>query len=253
MTKAGQNILMRVLSSAAAPGGAVCEALNLSLRPTPAIGLPPQVNGANSLPASVSIHHHNLQRSLYHPLQSPSSTVTFISTAVHNLYKNEEEFEMKVHPAIIGSMATSSDIQNYSDAVMDLACPQDKKPFTHEQISNGNHGGQVLAVSLSDSNITMVPEGASEFKSKVYPCPECLKVFRHPMSLHHHRHVHKGTYTCQSCGKVFSRRWDLHRHIHRSKMGCRRPNHTPPADAAQMMNSAVHQDHPFDLNNPPSN
>ena len=70
----------------------------------------------------------------------------------------------------------------------------------------------------------VVTAGSGEYKPKMYPCQECHKVFRHPMSLHHHRHVHKGTYTCDSCGKVFSRRWDLHRHIHRSKMGCRRPN-----------------------------
>ena len=64
---------------------------------------------------------------------------------------------------------------------------------------------------------------ANHTGSKLYPCSECHKVFRHPMSLHHHRHVHRGTYTCQSCSKVFSRRWDLHRHLHRSKLGCRRP------------------------------
>ncbi|KAF2356093.1 BTB/POZ domain [Trinorchestia longiramus] len=82
-------------------------------------------------------------------------------------------------------------------------------------------------LSASSTSVVVSSGGGSTGSSgstKVYPCSECAKVFRHPMSLHHHRHVHRGTYTCQSCTKVFSRRWDLHRHLHRSKLGCRRPS-----------------------------
>ncbi|KAA0203899.1 hypothetical protein HAZT_HAZT009505 [Hyalella azteca] len=90
--------------------------------------------------------------------------------------------------------------------------------------------------------------------TKVYPCSECAKVFRHPMSLHHHRHVHRGTYTCHSCTKVFSRRWDLHRHLHRSKLGCRRPIATSttatPYDTTAPANCLVgtcsQDDHPVE-------
>ncbi len=35
-----------------------------------------------------------------------------------------------------------------------------------------------------------------------YNCDECGKLFRHPGSLQHHRHIHRGTHRCPSCGKV---------------------------------------------------
>ena len=35
-----------------------------------------------------------------------------------------------------------------------------------------------------------------------YSCDECGKLFRHPGSLQHHRHIHRGTHRCPSCGKV---------------------------------------------------
>ena len=28
------------------------------------------------------------------------------------------------------------------------------------------------------------------------------KLFKHPGSLQHHRHIHRGTHKCPSCGKV---------------------------------------------------
>ena len=39
-----------------------------------------------------------------------------------------------------------------------------------------------------------------------YNCDECGKFFKHPGSLQHHRHIHRGTHRCPSCGKAFSRR-----------------------------------------------
>lgn len=91
--------------------------------------------------------------------------------------------------------------------------------------TNSRGGGKGYAGGSVAGNLasTTSPTGGSS-GGNVYPCLECHKVFRHPMSLHHHRHVHRGTYTCHSCTKVFSRRWDLHRHLHRSKLGCRRPS-----------------------------
>eukprot|EP00096_Caligus_rogercresseyi_P009716 TRINITY_DN334_c1_g1_i1.p1 TRINITY_DN334_c1_g1~~TRINITY_DN334_c1_g1_i1.p1 ORF type:complete len:653 (-),score=140.48 TRINITY_DN334_c1_g1_i1:2088-4046(-) len=53
-----------------------------------------------------------------------------------------------------------------------------------------------------------------------YSCDECGKIFKHPGSLQHHRHIHRGTHRCPSCGKAFSRRWDMERHINKSKYGC---------------------------------
>lgn len=53
-----------------------------------------------------------------------------------------------------------------------------------------------------------------------YTCDECGKLFRHPGSLQHHRHIHRGTHRCPSCGKAFSRRWDMERHLNKSKYGC---------------------------------
>jgi len=53
-----------------------------------------------------------------------------------------------------------------------------------------------------------------------YSCDECGKLFRHPGSLQHHRHIHRGTHRCPSCGKAFSRRWDMERHLNKSKYGC---------------------------------
>lgn len=53
-----------------------------------------------------------------------------------------------------------------------------------------------------------------------YSCDECGKLFRHPGSLQHHRHIHRGTHRCPSCGKAFSRRWDMERHLKKSKYGC---------------------------------
>lgn len=169
-----------------------------------------------------------------------------------------ETFEVKVHPAL----AVPSGMV-YSEDAINLA--PDKVV-----------GLMALGEPKEEQGLL---EPAPEYKPKLYPCPECHKVFRHPMSLHHHRHVHKGTYTCHSCGKVFSRRWDLHRHLHRSKMGCRRPNHvtatsptapaallatpaTPPTTAAAAAATAAaaaaaaaahRAEFALDLNNPPSN
>lgn len=53
-----------------------------------------------------------------------------------------------------------------------------------------------------------------------YSCDECGKIFKHPGSLQHHRHIHRGTHRCPSCGKAFSRRWDMERHLNKSKYGC---------------------------------
>ena len=55
---------------------------------------------------------------------------------------------------------------------------------------------------------------------RLYPCPECDKVFRHPRSYYQHQHVHRGTHSCPGCRKLFSRRWDLLRHLNKNKYGC---------------------------------
>jgi len=77
-----------------------------------------------------------------------------------------------------------------------------------------------------------------------YNCDECGKLFRHPGSLQHHRHIHRGTHRCPSCGKAFSRRWDMERHLNKSKYGCpanrfgSSPSHNGSgANAAELMAS----------------
>ena len=56
--------------------------------------------------------------------------------------------------------------------------------------------------------------------ARLYPCPDCDKVFRHPRSYYQHQHVHRGTHSCPGCRKLFSRRWDLLRHLNKNKYGC---------------------------------
>ena len=92
-----------------------------------------------------------------------------------------------------------------------------------------------------------VQKALSSGGSGRYSCDECGKLFKHPGSLQHHRHIHRGTHKCPSCGKVvryiryvhyirsvnfdsnnesisclqaFSRRWDMERHLNKSKYGC---------------------------------
>lgn len=64
------------------------------------------------------------------------------------------------------------------------------------------------------------PGGSGGALSRLYPCPDCEKVFRHPRSYYQHQHVHRGTHSCPGCHKLFSRRWDLLRHLNKNKYGC---------------------------------
>ncbi|CAL4099378.1 unnamed protein product, partial [Meganyctiphanes norvegica] len=62
--------------------------------------------------------------------------------------------------------------------------------------------------------------GGGSGGGRMYPCPDCDKVFRHPRSYYQHQHVHRGTHSCPGCRKLFSRRWDLLRHLNKNKYGC---------------------------------
>lgn len=76
-----------------------------------------------------------------------------------------------------------------------------------------------------------------------YSCDECGKLFKHPGSLQHHRHIHRGTHRCPTCGKAFSRRWDMERHLNKSKYGCPAnrfsASGSPVADEGQPMTLGV--------------
>ena len=76
-----------------------------------------------------------------------------------------------------------------------------------------------------------------------YSCDECGKLFRHPGSLQHHRHIHRGTHRCPSCGKAFSRRWDMERHLNKSKYGCPANRFGSPGSAGPA-SPAAHQESP---------
>lgn len=275
-----------VMYPLAAPGrGAVCEALNLSLpRPGPLHPSMATTNGTLQLhpspPARIPHHHHqhhhhhheqqhqHHQQQQHQQLHHHAAAVSVASSIPgdHSASANSESadsFEVKFHPAVAAAAAAAASGLVYPDHVaLDLAPISDKMVWMKTEALDGPGDDRVSAALL---------ETSPEYKAKVYPCPECHKVFRHPMSLHHHRHVHKGTYTCHSCGKVFSRRWDLHRHLHRSKMGCRRPNHTSGAVAAAAASAAAtvtsasgttvtvatavphRNEFTLDLNNSPSN
>ena len=120
-----------------------------------------------------------------------------------------------------GSFLIDGQDEPYSHRMsIDLRESSAQQPYPSPPSANQN-GARRNLINPSSLNNKLYKHGMTN-PSKNYPCLECPKVFRHPMSLHHHRHVHKGTYTCHTCCKVFSRRWDLHRHLHRSKLGCRR-------------------------------
>lgn len=72
----------------------------------------------------------------------------------------------------------------------------------------------IFAESMAKA-FSIAPDGMGR-----YTCDECGKIFKHPGSLQHHRHIHRGTHRCPSCGKAFSRRWDMERHLNKSKYGC---------------------------------
>lgn len=76
------------------------------------------------------------------------------------------------------------------------------------------HNGDELSDSVAKA-FSVAPDGMGR-----YTCDECGKIFKHPGSLQHHRHIHRGTHRCPSCGKAFSRRWDMERHLNKSKYGC---------------------------------
>jgi len=76
------------------------------------------------------------------------------------------------------------------------------------------HNGEEISESVAKA-FSIAPDGMGR-----YTCDECGKIFKHPGSLQHHRHIHRGTHRCPSCGKAFSRRWDMERHLNKSKYGC---------------------------------
>eukprot|EP00095_Tigriopus_kingsejongensis_P012309 maker-scaffold284_size223161-snap-gene-1.23 protein:Tk12309 transcript:maker-scaffold284_size223161-snap-gene-1.23-mRNA-1 annotation:"dna transcription factor activity" len=83
---------------------------------------------------------------------------------------------------------------------------------------DGPHDGDDLSshdYPTKGFTMTSDPDGSGR-----YSCDECGKIFKHPGSLQHHRHIHRGTHRCPSCGKAFSRRWDMERHLNKSKYGC---------------------------------
>merc|ERR1719189_2523212 len=76
------------------------------------------------------------------------------------------------------------------------------------------HNGEEISESVAKA-FSIAPDGVGR-----YTCDECGKIFKHPGSLQHHRHIHRGSHRCPSCGKAFSRRWDMERHLNKSKYGC---------------------------------
>nr|XP_045621549.1 broad-complex core protein isoforms 1/2/3/4/5-like isoform X9 [Procambarus clarkii] len=84
----------------------------------------------------------------------------------------------------------------------------------------GGIGGVGGPLGLADGRGDNDGMSTANSGNRVYPCPDCDKVFRHPRSYYQHQHVHRGTHSCPGCRKLFSRRWDLLRHLNKNKYGC---------------------------------
>lgn len=84
----------------------------------------------------------------------------------------------------------------------------------------GGVGGVARPMGLMDGRGDDGGGGGGGGVGRLYPCPDCDKVFRHPRSYYQHQHVHRGTHSCPGCHKLFSRRWDLLRHLNKNKYGC---------------------------------
>ena len=95
------------------------------------------------------------------------------------------------------------------------SCNETALDFSQKGRSTDENGDDFVVDMTSKPEIT-----SSETSSAGYTCSECGKYFKHPGSLQHHRHIHRGTHRCPTCGKAFSRRWDLDRHMKKSKYGC---------------------------------
>ena len=109
--------------------------------------------------------------------------------------------------------------------------------------------------TLADEDVMVSSLGpdrsGSNTEGRMYPCPDCEKVFRHPRSYYQHQHVHRGTHSCPGCRKLFSRRWDLLRHLNKNKYGCParwreriRPSSfiSPTSDAASASTTTTNSD-----------
>jgi predicted RNA-binding Zn-ribbon protein involved in translation (DUF1610 family) len=103
-----------------------------------------------------------------------------------------------------GSLSGPPSVRN-----MDLSDMAHRDDEVHGHFENGDDA-EYLSKSYG-----LTPDAMGR-----YTCDECGKIFKHPGSLQHHRHIHRGTHRCPSCGKVFSRRWDMERHLNKSKYGC---------------------------------
>jgi len=107
------------------------------------------------------------------------------------------------------------------------------KPEEDERLSHFRNfvvGNMHQVSSVSDPIADCLNKSVgSSLGSGRYSCDECGKLFRHPGSLQHHRHIHRGTHRCPSCGKAFSRRWDMERHLNKSKYGCPANRFSSPA------------------------
>jgi len=110
-------------------------------------------------------------------------------------------------PPVTGSSGPNTTNQTYPNQSQDL----------HSLSSNNGDAksefGEEIDCELT-KGFTLTPDGGR------YSCDQCGKIFKHPGSLQHHRHIHRGTHRCPSCGKAFSRRWDMERHLNKSKYGC---------------------------------
>ncbi|TRY61057.1 hypothetical protein TCAL_07968 [Tigriopus californicus] len=141
------------------------------------------------------------------------------STTQNGTAERHEDDEVQFRPRSLSVFRPES-----APTVLDMspdASLSGPPSLRNSEISNDGHRGDILHDSDDHDFPTKgFTVSADSDGTGRYTCDECGKVFKHPGSLQHHRHIHRGTHRCPSCGKAFSRRWDMERHLNKSKYGC---------------------------------
>ena len=70
------------------------------------------------------------------------------------------------------------------------------------QAAENSGGSELIIIVIISDCVSKALNSGSGGGGGRYSCEECGKLFKHPGSLQHHRHIHRGTHKCPSCGKV---------------------------------------------------
>ncbi|XP_069837850.1 oocyte zinc finger protein XlCOF8.4-like isoform X2 [Dendropsophus ebraccatus] len=88
----------------------------------------------------------------------------------------------------------------------------------HPDIFPVHHNGEELSSNRCDREKPTSDQNVGLSKGKIFPCPECGKLFKHNSSLSIHKRTHNDErpYSCSECGKCFTQKSVLveHERIH---------------------------------------